>query len=147
MWKFVKRTLLALGLWAAVLGVHAQTCGLRDNGDGTMTDPGTGLQIRKCAEGQSWSGGRCTGTAQKYKWDDAVQRYGSAEWRLITKKEALQIAPEDSKRCGFGPSWTSSQHPKDTKWAEGLAFQNDVVVYEYFQRDLANLPVQLVRIK
>jgi len=34
-----------------------------DNGDGTVTDQATGLQWKRCSEGQDWSGGTCTGIA------------------------------------------------------------------------------------
>ena len=108
MWKFVKTTVLALGVWAVVLGVHAQTCGLRDNGDGTMTDPGTGLQIRKCAEGQSWAGGRCSGSWTDFTFDSANQRFGKGEWRLITKEEAEQMMKR-SHGCNLVNTWTSTR--------------------------------------
>lgn len=107
--KFVKTTLLAMGLWAAGVGANAQACGLRDNGDGTMTDPGTGLQIRKCAEGQSWAGSQCTGTSALYKFDQAVARQGRGEWRLMTVDEAKSIKAK-VKGCNIASeTWTSSR--------------------------------------
>lgn len=105
--------LLILG---AALGSHA--CGLRDNGDGTMTDPSSGLMIRSCAEGESWSGGNCAGTSTGYTWEIAMQRFSTGTWRLMTKEEAAQIAP-NSKTCwavtggAWNPSWTSSPDPSD----------------------------------
>jgi hypothetical protein len=39
-----------------------------DNGDGTVTDTATGLQWKRCSEGQSWDGATCSGTATNYYW-------------------------------------------------------------------------------
>ena len=43
-----------------------------DNGDGTVTDPETGLQWMRCSLGQTWNGGNCLGEAQSYTWDEAM---------------------------------------------------------------------------
>ena len=44
-----------------------------DNGDGTVTDKATGLQWKRCSEGQAWSGGTCTGEATNQVWPAALQ--------------------------------------------------------------------------
>ncbi len=67
--------LLALVLALGAASAFAQVCTydsipaiapasrFSDNGDGTVTDQAHGLQWKRCAEGQSWSGTPCTGTA------------------------------------------------------------------------------------
>lgn len=143
MWKFLATTLLALGLWTSAAGVHAQTCGLRDNGDGTMTDLGTGLQIRKCAEGQRWAGGGCSGSEQPYTWDEAVQRFGQGEWRLIAKAEAEQVTKR-SKNCPINnPSWISTRNAGNRYDAWNVDFSRGEV-YNTFTNG-PKYPVRLVR--
>jgi hypothetical protein len=63
-----------------------------DHGDGTITDTATKLMWKRCSEGLS--GVNCKeGKIEKYKWDDAVQRFkdveyaGYADWRLPTLDE------------------------------------------------------------
>ncbi len=77
--------------------VHAQTCGLQDRG-ATYFDADTGLEIRKCWIGETWSGTACVGQVQVLKWDDAVRRYEKGDWRLLTKEEAEQVKHRSS-RC------------------------------------------------
>jgi len=120
--KLVKTTMLALSIWAAVFGAYAQTCGLRDNGDGTMTDPATKLSVQKCQVGQQWSGSACTGQDTWFNWDDAVARYGSGTWRLITVAEVRQLGVRP-KGCfvmspdRWGNGWTSSPAVEDQNQA------------------------------
>ena len=115
MWKVVKKALLALGLSAAVLGAYAQTCGLRDNWDGTKTDPVTGLQIQKCEFGQTWSSGRCIGDYKVMDWKDAVRQFGQSEWRLITKNEAEQVSVRSSG-CLSQTTLTSTADGSENAW-------------------------------
>jgi hypothetical protein len=107
-----------LGLLTSLGVTHAQTCRLRDNGDGTMTDPVSELQIRKCAEGQNYSSGKCMGNAPTYKWDAAQQQFGKGTWRLMTKEEADRIVPAGIN-CPHGSeySWTSTT--RDMSWSSG----------------------------
>ena len=59
-----------------------------DNGDGTVTDPTTGLIWMRCAMGQVWDGTTCTGTASTYTFDQANALTGTttfaghSDWRL-----------------------------------------------------------------
>ncbi|MBP8289539.1 MAG: DUF1566 domain-containing protein, partial [Chromatiaceae bacterium] len=68
-----------------------------DNGDGTVTDKATGLQWQRCSQGQTWSGGTCTGIATVGGWQWALQRAdvasyaGRSDWRLPSIKELASI--------------------------------------------------------
>lgn len=68
-----------------------------NNGDGTVTDKATGLQWKRCAEGQVWDGTTCTGSASTFYWKDALQRADQAsfggydDWRLPNIKELSSI--------------------------------------------------------
>ncbi len=71
-----------------------------DNGDGTVTDQASGLQWKRCSEGQVWSGGTCTGTASGYNWQQALQRAQTVsfadkdDWRLPNITELTSIVEE-----------------------------------------------------
>lgn len=71
-----------------------------DNRDGTVTDRASGLQWKRCSEGQTWSGGTCTGTAGGFTWQAALQRAdaatdaGRSDWRLPNLQELLSIVEE-----------------------------------------------------
>ena len=54
-------------------GARAALVAWVDNGDGTVTDPTTGMTWDRCAWGQSWDGaGACTGTAAMQDWQTAL---------------------------------------------------------------------------
>jgi hypothetical protein len=54
------------------------TSDFTDNGDGTVTHRKTQLTWKRCAEGQSWAGNSCTGTAStSYAYDQAAALTGS----------------------------------------------------------------------
>jgi hypothetical protein len=61
-----------------------------------VTDTQTGLTWRRCSEGQTWSGGTCTGTIATYTHEQALARAtsqaGTAGWRLPSVKELSSIA-------------------------------------------------------
>jgi hypothetical protein len=68
-----------------------------DNGDGTVTDPTTGLIWMRCSMGQTWTGSTCTGTAGRYTWDQAIALTGTVtfagqnDWRLPNIRELQTI--------------------------------------------------------
>ncbi len=68
-----------------------------DNGDGTVTDPTTGLTWMRCSMGQTWDGTTCTGTASTYTFDQAnaltgtVTFAGQSDWRLPNIRELTTI--------------------------------------------------------
>lgn len=127
MWKFVKTTVLAVGLSAAVVGAHAQTCGLRDNGDGTLSDPSSNYRFKVCAEGstwnqQSWAQNRrsdynpgsnvCSNSRGsepiRITWQEAMGRYQSGTWQLPTAVEQARFGPQLLSCNVQGLSWTST---------------------------------------
>jgi len=63
----------------------------RDNQDGTVTDLHTGLQWKRCSEGQTWNGSTCTGEPNKYTWKSATYLprlfADHSDWRLPTIEE------------------------------------------------------------
>ena len=80
-----------------------------DNGNGTVTDKATGLQWKRCSEGQTWSGGTCEGTGTEVTYAawwralslaDAATFAGKSDWRLPNLKELLSIL----ERACFSPA-------------------------------------------
>lgn len=101
--------LLAVLLGLPVVGEAAQTCGavsavppstpasrFTDNGNGTVTDNGTGLMWAKCASGLS--GASCgQGAGNSSWWGDALSfaagasLAGYTDWRLPNLAELLSL--------------------------------------------------------
>jgi hypothetical protein len=85
----------------------------RDTGGGTVLHVSTGLVWKRCAEGQTWSGGACTGTPTLYNWQDALAQAegstyaGQSDWRLPNIKE-LESLVEDG--C-YNPAINAIQFP------------------------------------
>lgn len=73
------------------------------NADGTVTAPTTRLMWKRCLEGQTLSGGVCSGVPTYYVWADALAAANSSEfaghddWRLPNPKELFSIVED---RCG-----------------------------------------------
>ena len=69
-----------------------------DNGDGTVTDPTTGLTWMRCVMGQTWDGSTCTGSASTYTYHQANALTGTvtfarqSDWRLPNIRELQAIA-------------------------------------------------------
>ena len=81
---------------------------------GMVEDRHTGLVWRRCEEPQTWNGKRCTGTAKRYNYVQAVQHAAAQPgWRLPTVKEGnsvverwlqqLDIPPSDFPATGAEP--------------------------------------------
>lgn len=118
-----------------------------------MTDQATGLQWQRCAEGQSWSGGTCTGTATGHTWQVALQLAeaasyaGQSDWRLPNIKELASIVEQacyspaiDLAVFPGTPSsyfWSSSPFANNTAYAWIVYFaygydgDNDLKAYAY----------------
>ncbi|MDQ6993127.1 MAG: DUF1566 domain-containing protein [Mariprofundus sp.] len=72
-----------------------------DHADGTVTDTMSGLRWKRCAEGQTWSTGSCTGAATTYSWQGALNQAKSlnvgggfaarTNWRVPNIKELSSL--------------------------------------------------------
>ncbi|MCI5143242.1 MAG: DUF1566 domain-containing protein [Candidatus Electrothrix sp. ATG1] len=101
-----------------------------DHGDGTITDTKTGLMWKRCSEGLS--GVNCEdGEIEKYKWDEAVQRFknvdyvGYSYWRLPTIDELKTLVycskgkDKERKWCNDGseePTINQQAFPNTLAW-------------------------------
>lgn len=125
--SFCKR----IGLLCLLVTVKAHGCNLSDNGNGTMTEPSSGLQIRNCAVGENWTGSGCTGTSTGYTWEDAMQNFSAGAWRLMTKEEAARITSNANCWAATGgawnASWTSTPDPSDETAAYIAGFKYGLV--------------------
>ena len=118
----------------AILAIHALTCFpvaqavtctdatippsnpdsiYTDHGNGTVTDTRTGLMWKKCAEGQTWNGSTCTGSATVINWINALTLAknsnfaGQTDWRLPNLKELRSLVEE----CRIGPTINDTIFP------------------------------------
>ena len=72
-----------------------------------VTDGGTGLIWRRCAEGMAATGGSCTGTASTFTHEQALARARdqaastSVAWRLPNVKELASIADRSKSNYGI----------------------------------------------
>ena len=88
--------LLGTGLLAAVgLAYGAERFSYSNNGS-EVTDSATGLIWKRCAEGMTWSGVSCTGSATEYTHEAALQ-LGINGWRLPNIKELTSIVDHSRK--------------------------------------------------
>ena len=97
-WALLRWLALALVLVGSVSPALAAKT-YSDNGDGTVTDPTTGLTWMRCSMGQTWDGvnSTCTGTASTYTFDQAnaltgtLTFAGQSDWRVPTIQELQTI--------------------------------------------------------
>ena len=105
-----------------------------------VTDQKTGLIWRRCAEGMTYSGGTCTGTARIYTREAALQQAAAqatstgVAWRLPNIKELTSIANRtlnnpaiDSTAFPATPSdyfWSSSFNEDDHSYGWSIYFGN-----------------------
>jgi hypothetical protein len=89
-----------------------------DNQDGTVTHKLTGLMWQRCAVGQAWDGGTCTGRADEQSWSAVIKPpghfAGKNDWRLPTVAELQTLVERDnSQRAGaaLNPTIFPNQSP------------------------------------
>ena len=78
--------------------------------DGTARHVPTGLIWKRCAEGQAWESGGCSGSPEEFNWQSALQQSntvntsggfaGQSDWRLPDIKELQSIVEQ---QC-YGPA-------------------------------------------
>ena len=129
-----------------------------DNGDGTVTDPTTGLQWMRCSMGQTWDGTTCTGTASTYTWDQAVALTnavpfaGQSDWRLPNIRELQTILDRSVYSPSIDPAafpntpasyfWSASAYAYSSYYAWSVFFSNSNA-YDYSKYN--TFQVRLVR--
>lgn len=114
-----------------------------DNGDGTVTDPTTGLMWMRCAMGQKWDGSDCIGAAGGYNWTDAnaltgtTKFAGQSDWRLPSMRELQTVVD----RTGSNPATDVVAFPNTPAsyfWsASALAGNSNGAWYVYFNDGFA----------
>lgn len=100
---------------------------LVDNGDGTVTDPRTGLMWDRCAIGQATAA--CSGTPTLHAWRDALLAaaaknaqnwHGHADWRLPNVKELATLLRTTPQRPAIDaaafPNTPASAHWSSTSY-------------------------------
>src|SRR5690606_15177556 len=65
--------------------------------NGIVKDLETGLEWRRCAEGQVWEGADCSGQAVRFYSGDLNQIDENTDWRIPTREELKSLV-----RCGSG---------------------------------------------
>lgn len=104
MWHRLFIVLLFLSLSAplAQAAPTTPTADFTDNNDGTVMHKTTVLTWKRCAEGMTWTGATCTGTAQTYTWAQATALTasfaGKSDWRLPTIRELSTITEVDAAK-------------------------------------------------
>ena len=113
-----------------------------DNGDGTVTDPTTGLIWMRCSMGQTWDGTTCTGTASNYVWAPNVTATfaGHSDWRVPNIRELQTIVnravPNIALDVDVFPNsassyfWSSSAYVGYSTPAWSVDFSDGSVLYK-----------------
>jgi hypothetical protein len=93
----LRLNLASLIFLLCLFNTPAWAVGYSDNGDGSVTNPSTGLTWMRCSMGQTWTGSTCNGVASTYTWDQAnaltgtVNFAGKSDWRLPNIRELISI--------------------------------------------------------
>jgi hypothetical protein len=115
------------------------TTRFEDNGDGTVTDKESKLMWMRCAVGQTWAKGSCTGAPAALTWQAALEaaktinkrgNFFFSDWRLPQVPELAGIAERQCKNPRINltvfpdtPSvafWTATSRP--SAGVEAFAF-------------------------
>ena len=114
-----------------------------DHHNGTVTDTRTGLMWKVCAEGQTWNGSGCDGTAAEMTWQAALAHAqdaqfpsggGHSDWRLPNLKELRSLVEECRTSPAINDSifpqapssyfWSGSPYARDSDSAWGVGFSS-----------------------
>ncbi len=113
--------LISLVLYVTGSAVFAGGC-LTDNGDGTLTEPKTGLIWQTCALGQVWNGTACSGQAKEHPWEEALlaakeNKFQNREdWILPTKEQYTSLLQSNCSHLLKGAFWSSSENQASYAW-------------------------------
>ncbi len=82
--------------FAPLLGITRPTSDYVDNGNGTVMHTPTKLTWKRCAQGQTWTGSTCNGTASTFTFDQAQTLAGTTfagqnDWRVPTEDELVSL--------------------------------------------------------
>ncbi|MBS0617850.1 MAG: DUF1566 domain-containing protein [Spirochaetes bacterium] len=107
-----KKFKLALGFLTCLCVAPLLGAPFTDNLDGTVTDARNNLRWQKCSNGQTYSGGTCTGVVTTATWATALKycqtlSLASKAWRLPSRNEFLSIVD----RSVFNPAISAAYFP------------------------------------
>lgn len=135
--------LLLLGAPALYAAPTTPTSDFTDNGNGTVTHNTTGLTWKRCAEGMTWTGSTCSGTANGYTWDQA-SALSTSTWRLPTIDELSSIVESNATNPAinttifpFTPSsdFWSATNTSGSYRARSVNFENGYAGSSYTDRE------------
>ncbi len=101
--------------FGSLMSITRSTSDYVDNGNSTVTHTPTNLMWKRCAEGQTWTGSACSGTASSYTFDQANALTGTtifagqSDWRVPTEDELLSLV--DYTIAYPGPAINNSVFP------------------------------------
>jgi len=138
------------------IGLSTPNTDFIDNKDGSVTHKRTGLVWQRCAVGQTWTGSTCSGTADRYTYDQAIALTssfaGRSDWRVPNANELASIVKYDAVSPSISQDqfpntpvdgfWSSSPVVGSTDDAWAVGFYNGYVSRNYLSN---SLPVRLVR--
>ncbi|MBK6999788.1 MAG: DUF1566 domain-containing protein [Rhodoferax sp.] len=99
----------------SLLDIRRPTSDYVDHGDGTVTHTPTNLTWKRCAQGQTWTGSTCSGTASTYTFNQAYALNGTtafadaSDWRVPTLDELSSLV--DFSIAHPGPTINSTIFP------------------------------------
>lgn len=99
-----------------------------DNGNGTHTDPATGLIWQTCAVGQTWNGGQCTGSPGDYSWEVSllqadINRFQKNDsWILPTQEQLNGLLKTGCGLINRNRYWSASPDPSNYDYASFVDF-------------------------
>ncbi len=96
----------------SLIGITRPTSDYVDHGNGTITHTPTNLMWKRCAEGQTWTGSTCSGTASSMTAGQLPlfgnSFAGQTDWRVPTEDELLSLVDYSKS---LAPTLNSSAFP------------------------------------
>ncbi|MBK7001893.1 MAG: DUF1566 domain-containing protein [Rhodoferax sp.] len=113
-----------------------------DNGNGTVTHTPTNLTWKRCAQGQTWTGSTCSGTAGTYTFEQAnaltgtTMFAGQSDWRVPTEDELVSLV--DYTIASPGPMINNSVFPATTSsnfWSGSPSANSSSLAWDVYFRN------------